>query len=162
MRLRSLVLCAMVFGLSPSAVITLAQNASGTPDGANAANSNIEGAWQGTINSAAGKLRLVLRVSKADNGALKATLDSPDQGAMGLPVDAISLSDSFLRFEMKAIQATFDGGLSRDGTEIAGSFRQGLPSPMVFKRESPSSAAPGVGLTRGRIKLDPCNFTSLL
>ena len=161
MRLRSLVLCAMFIGLSPAAVITLAQNASGTPDGASAANSNIEGAWQGTINSAAGKLRLVLRVSKAANGALKATLDSPDQGAMGLPVDAISFGDSYLRFEMKAIQATFDGGLSRDGSEIAGSFSQGLPAPMVFKRESPSSAAPGAGLTRGRIKLDPCNFTSV-
>jgi pimeloyl-ACP methyl ester carboxylesterase len=162
MRLRSLVLCAMVFGLGPSAVITLAQNASGTPDAASAASPNIEGAWQGTINSAARKLRLVLRVSKADNGALKATLDSPDQGAMGLPVDAISLSDSFLRFEMKAIQATFDGGLSRDGTEIAGSFRQGLPSPMVFRREGSGLAtSPGAGLTRGRIKLDPCNFTSV-
>ena len=64
---------------------------------------------------------------------------------------------------MKAIQASFDGGLTRDGTEIAGSFIQGLPSPLVLRRDSGGPAVPpsAVGLTRGRIKLDPCNLPIL-
>src|SRR5262245_22383711 len=119
MRLCTLVFSAVLFGLGFSAETTLAQTSATPSSATDAATANIEGAWQGTLNSAAGKLRLILRVTKAPGGALNATLDSPDQGAMGLKVDAISFNDSYLRFEMKAIQATFDGGLSRDGSEIA-------------------------------------------
>ncbi|MFY9556055.1 MAG: alpha/beta fold hydrolase [Blastocatellia bacterium] len=121
----------------------------------------IQGSWQGTINSPAGKLRLVLKVSKATDGNLKATLDSPDQGATDLPVDSISFKDSYLRFEMKMIQATFDGGLSRDGSEIAGQFRQGLLTPLVLKREGTESTASSAGFARGRINLEPCNVPNL-
>jgi pimeloyl-ACP methyl ester carboxylesterase len=161
MRLCTLVISAIFFGLGFPPGTTLAQTSSAPSSVTGVTTVSIEGAWQGTLNLGAGKLRLILRVTRADGGALNATLDSPDQGALGLKVDAISFNDSYLRFEMKAIQATFDGGLSRDGSEIAGSFNQGLPSPMVFKRESTSSVAPGAGMTRGRIKLDPCNLTSV-
>jgi hypothetical protein len=154
----------MLFGLGSWAGIAVAapqsQNNAGQAAGADAATQNIQGSWQGVLNSQFGKLRLVLKVSKAAAGTFKATLDSPDQGAEDIPVDTITFRDSYVRFEMKEIQVSFDGGLSRDGTEIAGAFRQGLLSPLVLKRESAGSAIPppAAGLTRGRIKLDPCNL----
>jgi len=166
MRLRCVVLCAFVFGFSVSSGIAdaapQAQDEASKAGTANAAQ-GIQGSWAGVLNSAVGKLRVVLHVSKAADGAFKATLESPDQGAGSLPVDAITFSDSYVRFEMKGIQAMFDGGLSRDGTEIAGAFRQGLVSPLVLKRESSGSAVPppATGFTRGRIKLDPCNLSML-
>lgn len=124
---------------------------------------SIQGNWRGTLNSQVGKLRLVLKVSSAADGKLKATMDSPDQRAPDLAVDSISLTDSFVHFEMEAIGASFDGGLSRDGSEIAGEFRQGMISPLVLKRDDNGVGAAGSppastgGLTRGRIKLEPCN-----
>jgi pimeloyl-ACP methyl ester carboxylesterase len=121
---------------------------------------SIQGSWQGTLNSGIGKLRLVLKISKAADGALKATMDSPDQGAADLPVDTITFKDSYLWFEMKDIQANFDGGMSRDGSEISGQFRQGLPVPLLLKREinAPSSNPPATtAFMRGRVRFGPCN-----
>jgi pimeloyl-ACP methyl ester carboxylesterase len=122
------------------------------------AGSNLQGNWQGTLNSGAGKLRLVIKVSKAADGAFKATMDSPDQGATDLPVDTFIFKDSFVRFEMKMIQASFDGALSRDGSEIAGEFFQGALSPLVLRREGNASQPASPGFSRGRVKLDPCNI----
>ena len=128
----------------------------------NAAQS-IEGSWEGTLNSPVGKPRLVLNVSKDSSGGFKATLDSPDQGASNLPIDKITFTDSFVHFEKKDIQAIFDGAISRDGTEIAGSLRQGIVSPLVLKKvsKSPATQTSAVGFNRGRIKLEPCNIPVL-
>ena len=165
MRFATLVLWAFLFCLGnwPSSAVAAPQSQNTSDQAATQATPGIEGSWLGVLNSAAGRLRLVLKVSKTGNGALHAVLDSPDQGAMGLPVDAISINDSYVRFEMKAIQATFDGGLSKDRSEIAGSFNQGLPSPLVFKKEVAGTpvAAEIAGIIRGRIKLAPCNSPNL-
>src|SRR6185369_16622850 len=74
----------------------------------NAGRAGIEGNWEGTLNSAAGKLRLVLKISKVGD-AFKAAMDSPDQGAVDLAVDMFTFEDSFVHFVMNDIQASFDG-----------------------------------------------------
>jgi pimeloyl-ACP methyl ester carboxylesterase len=104
-----------------------------------------------------------LNVSKDSSGGFKATLDSPDQGASNLPIDKITLTDSFVHFEKQDIQAIFDGAISRDGTEIAGSLRQGIVSPLVLKKvsKSPATQTSAAGFNRGRIKLEPCNIPVL-
>src|SRR5687768_11132267 len=61
---------------------------------------NPEGDWQGTLDVGAAKLRLVLHVTKKD-GRLSSTLDSPDQGATGLAVDTIDVTENSIRFVMK-------------------------------------------------------------
>ena len=55
-----------------------------------ASSKTIEGDWEGTIDAGVVKLRLVLHVVKK-GGVLSATLDSPDQGATSLPIDAINI-----------------------------------------------------------------------
>ena len=52
---------------------------------------NIVGDWQGALRVGPSELRLVLHIAKADNGGFKATLDSIDQAANGIPVSSISL-----------------------------------------------------------------------
>lgn len=128
----------------------------------NASRAGIEGNWEGALNSAAGKLRLVLKISRVGD-AYKAAMDSPDQGAVDLAVDSLTFDDSFLHFEMKDIQASFDGGLSRDGGEISGEFTQVLPAPLVLRRVMTGSGipSPGAGFLRGHIKLEPCGFSSV-
>src|SRR4030095_12309179 len=67
-----------------------------------------EGDWKGTLDAGGTKLDLVLHVIKKD-GALSATLDSPDQGATGLAIDSISLTGKSLKFEMKSLGASYEG-----------------------------------------------------
>src|SRR5579863_10776486 len=69
---------------------------------------DIAGDWQGTLNTGAGELRLVLHITKAADGALKATLDSVDQGANGIPVSSLSLKSSKLSLGVDAVHGTYE------------------------------------------------------
>jgi len=93
-----------------------------------------EGDWRGTLDAGVAKLDLILHVVRK-NDTLTATLDSPDQGATGLAVDAITVSDKSLRFGMKSLGADFEGVFSSDGSQIEGTFRQqGQRFPLTLKR----------------------------
>jgi hypothetical protein len=85
----------------------------------------VEGDWQGTLKAGATELRLVLHVAKDDKGALKATLDSVDQGAMGIPITSISFNDSILKFEIQNINGSYEGKVNADRTMIDGTWSQG-------------------------------------
>jgi len=93
----------------------------------------VEGNWQGTLDVGAMKLRLGLHVSKTDAG-WKSTFDSIDQGANGIPVAKTTVDGAALHFEMPGMGVSYDGKLSADGREIAGTFTQGAPFPLTFKR----------------------------
>ena len=49
----------------------------------------LNGDWSGDLQAGPQKLRLVLRVVRTEKG-VKAGLDSPDQGARGIPVTTLS------------------------------------------------------------------------
>jgi pimeloyl-ACP methyl ester carboxylesterase len=95
---------------------------------------NIEGDWEGTLDAGVAKLRLVLHVVRKEGG-LRATLDSPDQGATGLPIDSIGVKDVLVGFEMKALDAAYEGKLTEDHSQIVGEWKQGGQAfPLAFKR----------------------------
>lgn len=98
------------------------------------AQSGVEGTWQGTLDVGAIKLRLGLHVTKNAQGELSSTLDSIDQNAMGIPVKVTTFRDNALHLDMPALHATYDGTLGAGGQEISGTFVQGVPLPLVFKR----------------------------
>jgi uncharacterized protein len=98
----------------------------------------IVGKWMGTLDTGSQKLRLGLNVSQNGSGALSATLDSLDQGALGLPVDEITLTGNQVRLNLKAFGASYAGTL-QDG-RIEGNWSQGGGSlPLVFE---PAANAP--------------------
>jgi pimeloyl-ACP methyl ester carboxylesterase len=102
------------------------------------------GDWKGTLDAGTAKLDLVLHVTKKD-GALSATLDSPDQGATGLAVDSISVTGKTLRFEMKSLGANYEGVFSADGSQIEGEFsQQGVKLPLTFKRVTKNESSESV------------------
>lgn len=106
----------------------------------------VEGDWEGTLDAGAAKLKLVLHIVKKD-GALTATLDSPEQGATGLVIDTINVSEADVRFEIKAYGALYEGKLTKDGSQIEGIWKQGGQTyPLVFKR-------PGQTETQSSLKL---------
>jgi hypothetical protein len=95
---------------------------------------DVAGDWQGTLNAGGTDLRLVLHVTKAADGSLKATLDSVDQGANGIPVSSISLKNSKLSLGVDAVHGTYEGTVAADGKTISGTWSQGQALPLDFKR----------------------------
>src|SRR5687767_10021301 len=85
----------------------------------------IEGAWEGVLELGAAKLRLVVKISKDKDGGLAATADSPDQGAMDMPVSSVTLENNALRLEMKIIGGLYEGTVNDDRSEVAGKWSQG-------------------------------------
>src|SRR5262249_51520422 len=99
----------------------------------------VAGHWQGSLRPGTGpiELRLVLHVIDGGSGALQATLDSLDQGANGIPVSSIALTNNDVHLELTDIQASYQGKLSTDGSEIVGTWKQAsLEAALVFKRLS--------------------------
>jgi fermentation-respiration switch protein FrsA (DUF1100 family) len=92
------------------------------------------GDWEGTLRVNAAELRLVLHVTKDDNGSLRATLDSVDQDAIGIPVTSITLTDSNLDFSVLAVHGTYKGKVNADATAIDGTWTQLQPLPLTLHR----------------------------
>jgi hypothetical protein len=99
----------------------------------------IAGDWQGTLNTGAGELRLVLHISKNSDGGLQATLDSIDQGARGIPVSKITLNDAKLHLDVDAVHGTYDGTVGSNGSVINGTWTQGRELALDFKRSGTPS-----------------------
>jgi uncharacterized protein len=97
---------------------------------------NVAGDWQGTLNAGAAELHLVLHIAKNDDGTFKATLDSVDQGANGIPVTSLSVKDSKLNFTVDAVHGSYEGKVTADATEITGTWTQSQPLPLTFKRSA--------------------------
>ena len=108
-----------------------------------AADAKPEGDWEGTLDAGAVKLRIVLHISRKE-GAYGATLDSPDQGALGIPIETVTVTGDSIRMDMKSLRATYVGKLARDGSSIGGDFTQGQTVPLTFTRVASSGAKTSV------------------
>jgi uncharacterized protein len=94
----------------------------------------LEGTWLGPLKVGSQELRLGFSVIVV-NGKLTATLDSIDQGANGLPVKEVTYQDGAVRFDVMGIGAVFEGKMNKEGTEIAGEWKQGKATlPLTLKR----------------------------
>ncbi|HEV2474194.1 MAG TPA: hypothetical protein VGS41_16070, partial [Chthonomonadales bacterium] len=90
------------------------------------------GDWQGTLHVGTA-LRIVVHITKTGSGSLRATLDSPDQGAAGIPVQTVTLSKGDLVLELPNINGRYEGNL--DGDRITGKFTQnGVSVPLILIR----------------------------
>src|SRR3974390_3204423 len=95
---------------------------------------DITGDWQGSLNTGTAELRLVLHITKSADGALKATLDSVEQGANGIPVSSVSLKNSKLNLGIDVIHGTYEGTVAADAKTISGTWSQGAALTLDFKR----------------------------
>ena len=86
------------------------------------------------------RLRLVFHIERGADGALHATLDSPDQNATGIAVDTAVFDAPHLQLEIARLHARFDGTL--DGDRLAGTFSQGRAMPTWPGCASPCSRSP--------------------
>ncbi len=93
------------------------------------------GTWLGTLTFPGAQLRLVLNVTRGSDGALAATMDSPDQGATGIPVSSVTLEGRSFRAEVSAIGGVYAGTMGEDGRTMEGTWSQGGQSfPLDMSR----------------------------
>jgi hypothetical protein len=99
-----------------------------------AAQSSIAGEWQGATKVHGTRLRLALHIIASPSGTLTATIDSLDQNSRGIPVSAITFDNATLKLSVPQVQAAYEGKLSRDGTELSGTWIEGKRSALKFNR----------------------------
>lgn len=94
---------------------------------------NITGQWSGVLKIQGTQLRVVFNVSKTDSG-YSSTMDSPDQGAKGIPTTKTKFENDTLKIIAEKLRMNFEGKLEND-TIIKGSFVQnGFTFPMNLTR----------------------------
>jgi hypothetical protein len=98
----------------------------------------IVGTWEGVLDPGAQpKKHVVVHISAEQDGSLSGTIDYPDQDVSGILITAITYKEHALHFESTSNLSSFDGTLNRDGSEIAGNWKQGgTPLTLVLKRTS--------------------------
>ena len=96
---------------------------------------SIEGIWEGKLKVPGTELRIIFKISKNLDGTLTATLDSPDQGVSGIPVEEVIFKDNTLHLEVKSAGSVFEGKVSADFLIIEGEWKQsGQTLPLIVKR----------------------------
>ena len=113
----------------------------------------VTGIWTGTLQAGCSPLRLVLHVTADSAGGLGVSLDSVDEGLIGLRGDKVAVKGKAFSFNLPSAgppPADYQATISADGNTLNGTWRQGIPLPLVFTRTAaaptPVAARPPVPL----------------
>ena len=113
-----------------------------------------EGAWNGELNVMGTKLPLVFNFSTEG-----CTMDSPSQGAKGIPAEKTIKDDGTIKVSVTMIGATFEGKM--DNNEIKGTFIQnGFPIPLTLKPGKPVVKRPQTPVAPFPYKEESISFTN--
>jgi uncharacterized protein len=105
----------------------------------------LEGTYAGTLQAGEAQLHLVLHLTKSADAALRATLDSLDQGVYAIEATHVSLTGSTLKIEVGSVGATFVGAIAPDHKTINGEWSQGSASlALIFARQANSKPSANV------------------
>jgi len=100
------------------------------------------GDWSGVLDGGVQKLRMVVHISRSPAGEWTGTMDSPDQGAKGIPFDSVLVNDARIALVMSRIGGRYQGTLSEAGT-INGHWSQGgMSLPLDLARGDGSGNGP--------------------
>jgi pimeloyl-ACP methyl ester carboxylesterase len=84
----------------------------------------IVGDWLGSLDVGTLKLRLVLHVTRGDDGTWRGTLDSIDQNASGIPIDVLTFDGNKLHAELHGINGIYDATIDEAATTLTGTWTQ--------------------------------------
>ena len=100
------------------------------------------GFWEGTLDVQGTELRLAFAVGVDPKGDYHGTMDSLDQGARGIAMSSLEISDENFVFKWVAMGITYSGELGEDGDILEGKFEQGpLSVALSMERRSGPPAA---------------------
>ena len=88
---------------------------------ANVAHS-LSGSWRGSLDLGQAKLPLTFNFTEMPSGETQCTMDSPAQGAKGIPTEVVLCTSDTISLKCNAIMASYTGRIS--GGTIKGVFSQ--------------------------------------
>ncbi len=98
----------------------------------------LTGKWEGILDTPNGSLHLVFNLANKD-GAGVGTIDSPDQGANGIPISEISVTEGVLRIGVQVVGGEYKGKLGDDSKTLKGDWSQaGSTFPLALKKAAAS------------------------
>jgi uncharacterized protein (TIGR03435 family) len=98
---------------------------------------HIADTWQGTLHPGR-DLRIVVKISKADDGGYKSVFYVIDQNGDEHPATKTTLDGSNLKMILP-MGGTYEGKLSGDGKTITGTWTIGPPLPLTLTRATPET-----------------------
>lgn len=99
---------------------------------------NYEGTWQGRLAFSGASLQLIVHL-KNTGGIYSAVMDSPDQGAKGIPVSSVTVTGDSLLLTVAAVGGKLSGRFTTD-TTFRGEWFQGASLPLTLSKLSPGQA----------------------
>lgn len=120
----------------------------------------LDGSWEGRLSiNPEMSLRLVLNIAQSDNGDHAVTMDSPDQGAYGIPVAVNHLGADSLNVEVKQLMLKYRAKLQ--GDSLQGEFSQGPVSlPLTLHRKQTTLNRPQTPKPPFPYRTDDVSFPS--
>ena len=103
--------------------------------------SAVDGIWLGTLSAGGESLRIQLHIKSDAAGHEFCTLDSLDQGAMGLDCAKVAFAAPDFSFEVPVVHGSWTGKLSADGNTLTGTWTQGAPLTLNLTRQASAIAA---------------------
>lgn len=95
---------------------------------------DISGKWNGILKVQGIQLRLVFNISQTEKG-YSSTMDSPDQGAKGIPVSLTNYENQTLKLEVSKAGIQYEGILNKENVFV-GTFKQaGQSFPLNLTKE---------------------------
>lgn len=112
-------------GMLWTLVTTIGVLAWGIPLNAQTGEAVVVGEWTGTLDAGGTKLAIVFHIEAGPDGSFTGSLDSPDQGAFGIPVSGVRVDGDEITFEVAAARAEYRGTVAGDGESLSGVWSQG-------------------------------------
>ena len=126
------------------AMILPGPRAERTPEAPGGDLSQLAGTWTGVLKAGPVSLHMVLHFTQHPDGSWIGTLDSPDQGKFGIPIDRIEYRESILVATSNRLHGGFTGCYRAQEDQFEGKWSQGLfKAALVLRRgEAPVAKRP--------------------
>jgi hypothetical protein len=101
----------------------------------------VAGEWNGVLRVGDKTTHSVMHIHSDDTGKLTASIDAIDEQLTGVQLADVALKGNDFSFRLPAVNGSYRGQLSADGTTINGIWTKPpqAPSPLVFTRQAPAS-----------------------
>ncbi len=87
-----------------------------------AVSKDLEGDWEGALQMPGRAFRILFHFRNQADGTVAATIDTPDTGAQGLPLNDVKQTGRNVEVGIRIAHATFQGTLNPLGSELNGQF----------------------------------------
>ncbi len=101
-----------------------------------AVSKELEGDWEGSLQTPGRAFRMIFHFKNQPDKTVAATIDTPDSGAMGLPLNDVKQTGQSVEFGIRIAHGSFKGKLNAEATELAGQFTHEQDSlPLTLRKK---------------------------